>query len=327
LKKVLYIIGNGFDRHHGMLTSYFDFANYLKDHDLDLFELLQQYISFPSEDSDLWNRLEENLAYIDIEGLLSDNTDYLPSFSSDNFVWSDIDAFPGVMSDILESLTTGLIDIFQKFILNIKIPQSAIKKKINFDKDSLFFNFNYTSILEDLYYIAPTQILYIHNKAKSGMGQIILGHGITPENFKEKEISQPENLTEEELQNWIEWRNDNYDFSYETGKETIYEYFTQSYKPTKEIIESNKLFFNQIAEVEKVYVLGHSLSNVDLPYFIEIKKSIKTSTEWIVTYWGEKEKDSHLNTLEKIGIQRRHIKMIELSELQIDSNQLKLDFK
>lgn len=38
---VLYIIGNGFDLHHGVASSYASFCRWLKQHDFELFNLYE----------------------------------------------------------------------------------------------------------------------------------------------------------------------------------------------------------------------------------------------------------------------------------------------
>jgi hypothetical protein len=74
----LYIIGNGFDLHHGLLTSYSDFEQYLKVNDVRLLDNLNKYY-FLNNSKSLWSHFEENLANLDKEGLL----DYLNEYYDD----------------------------------------------------------------------------------------------------------------------------------------------------------------------------------------------------------------------------------------------------
>ena len=56
----LYIIGNGFDLHHGFKTSYKDFKQYLeKNNRSELLKLINEHLYFSSED--LWSNFEESL--------------------------------------------------------------------------------------------------------------------------------------------------------------------------------------------------------------------------------------------------------------------------
>jgi hypothetical protein len=322
----LYIIGNGFDRHHDLATSFYDFKKYITENDSELYFILESYFSYPQSDNDLWCRFEENLANLDVDLMLSDNTDYLPNIASDDFRTGDLHAFPDVMDHNLEALTKGLITIFTEFIRAVEIPRHASSAKIRIDKNALFFTFNYTYTLEDLYGIDPKKILHIHNDAESRYDEIILGHGMNPDNFKDKDSIPPENLSEEEFYEWKERQNENWDYSYDTGKETILRYFKAAYKPTKKIIDENEIYFNNLSTIREVLILGHSLSEVDLPYIKKITKSVAPESKWIVSYYDENEIESHKQRLLNLGIREENIKLIEIEQLQISNRQLQIKF-
>jgi len=105
-----------------------------------------------------------------------------------------------------------------------------------------FLSFNYTNTLEKLYSIDKGKIVFIHNSAHYGSDKIILGHGIDPENFNEKLPEIPDNIEVEDMGEWYS-KNGYYEYSYNTGKETIMKYFERNFKPTKLIIEHNHSFF------------------------------------------------------------------------------------
>ena len=62
-KRSLYIIGNGFDIHHGIKSRYSDFRDYLRKIDNSLYDLITEYIPI----SDDWSDLEQSLADTDSE--------------------------------------------------------------------------------------------------------------------------------------------------------------------------------------------------------------------------------------------------------------------
>lgn len=319
----LYIIGNGFDRHHNLKTSYYDFSKYLKEKDSSLYNLLEDYVTYPNTDEDCWYRFEENLAGFDIDALIEENKDYLPDIASDNFRDRYLYTFPDVMSEKLKSLTIDLFAVFEHFIIEVVEPKTALENKIELNTNALFFNFNYTPTLESLYRIKKSNILYIHNIA--GSEEIILGHGIDPAKLTEEKEVMPDGLSDEEKHHWYEKQNDNFDYSFDTGKETIYQYFKDSYKPTIDIIKNNTSFFRKLNSITKVFVFGHSLANVDLPYFEEIIKNIANNSKWTVSYYGDNELELHKTTLEEMGLNTENISFIELSDIQLDPDQLKLD--
>lgn len=323
----LYIIGNGFDLHHGLDTRYHGFAKYIRANDSELYYALESYFNYGYGEKDLWSNFEENLANLNIDEILDDNINYLPDISSEDFRGRDLHAFPDVMENFLDKLTSGLVACFTEFIKTVDIPNSSKERMLELDKDSIFFTFNYTYTLEDLYQIDPKKILHIHNGAESKYENIILGHGIDPSNFEEPIPTPPEDLSPEELERWNDEQNGNWDYSYDTGKESIMRYFAASYKATDAIIRENASFFESLSNIDHVLIFGHSLSDVDLPYVKKIILSVRPYTKWTVSYFDEVEKESHLNKLIELGIDARNIDLIEFYEIQIDTKQLRIEFE
>lgn len=318
----LYIIGNGFDLHHNLKTSYIDFARFLKANYPDHFELLEDYIIFPKSEKTLWKKFEENLASLDVDQIIDDNIYYLPDIASDNFRTGDLHAFPDTMANICESLTTELIDAFEEFILKVAIPKSAENRKIQLYKDAYFLNFNYTNTLEKFYDVSRKDIFYIHNSAHFGGKNIVLGHAIDPHMFEQDE-TPPDGLEPEELEHWYEQQQEGFDYSADTGRENIMAYFSKTYKPSKQIIIDNQEYFSQLESVKEIRIYGLSMSDVDKPYLEEIASKVNTSTKWIVSYYNGDEYKSHKETLEDLGIE--NYELIQLDDLVINPAQLKLN--
>lgn len=44
-------------------------------------------------------------------------------------------------------------------------------------------------------------------------------------------------------------------------------YFSATFKPSEQLIQRNRQFFDRLLDIQEVCVLGHSLSDVDAPYF------------------------------------------------------------
>jgi len=320
----LYIIGNGFDLHHGLRTSYYAFAAYLRDNNRELYDILESFVSYPTSEKDLWSLFESNLANLDAEAILSDNADYLPDLGSEDFRDRDRYTFTDVLMRIKQLLTEGLLQIFRDFILSVDYPKNVWDHKVELDINALFLTFNYTDTLEKVYGIDSSHVTYIHNCAKSDCEYLVLGHGIDPENFKEDLPEPPVGLTADELQDWYE-ENRPYDMSYDDGKDAIMDYFFRMYKPTTEIIKQNHSFFSNLRGVNEIYVFGHSLSEVDLPYFIEIIKHVK-SVQWTVSIHTVSQADFYKNTLLDLGVQEENIKIIRLTDLMVDKAQQRLEF-
>ncbi|WP_128330113.1 bacteriophage abortive infection AbiH family protein [Apibacter sp. HY039] len=323
--KKLYIIGNGFDLHHHLKTSYLDFANFLKRNDIELYSKLELYISYPKEDKNLWSNFEENLANLDIDRIVDEHFGDLPNYSSEDFRDRDRFVFPNIMEEYYEIFTNGLFSHFQNFIQSIKFPDSLNNHRVLLDNNAFFLTFNYTNTLEKVYDINKNNIKYIHNSAIYGNEQIILGHGTDPKKFEE-EIPEPPNDVDPE--DYADWYNTNiyYDYSYDTGKDTLLQYFSTTFKPTKEIIKTNSNFFSKLDSVTEIFVLGHSLSNVDIPYFEEIIKKTPSNTKWFVSFYNSIEKQKHFDTLTNLGVNHKLITQFELEDIQLNNKQLKINF-
>lgn len=325
MNRKLYIIGNGFDLHHLLKTSYYDFANFLKTNHNDIYTTLESYVSYPKSDKDLWSRFEENLANLDAEEILSEHSDTLPNYASDDFRDRDRYVFPDIMEELYGKLTSGLFSSFEEFIQKVEFSNQSFEQKVELDTDALFLTFNYTNTLERLYSIDKSKILYIHNSAFYGSDGIILGHGIDPKTFEEERPEPPGDIDPEDYEEWYK-KNDDYDYSYDEGKQNLMKYFKDTYKPTKEVIDRHRNFFQKLEIISEIFILGHSLSQIDLPYFETIVHNLKEKVRWTVTYYNSEEHTRHLETLMKLGIEKENINLIEIEEIQLNNKQLKIEF-
>jgi hypothetical protein len=74
----LYIIGNGFDLWHGIPSSYAQFKEYVRQRDRDLFDAVERYL--PADED--WSDLEAALAEIDVDSIIDDLDQFMPSYSA-----------------------------------------------------------------------------------------------------------------------------------------------------------------------------------------------------------------------------------------------------
>ena len=61
-------------------------------------------------------------------------------------------------------------------------------------------------------------------------------------------------------------------------------------KPCYDIIERNSSFFERLKQVNSVIVMGHSYSDIDLPYFKKVKSSILPEATWKMGWHTTKDK-------------------------------------
>jgi len=321
--KTLYIIGNGFDLAHGLKTRYQHFALFLKRNNPELFDLMVKYywltdLDEEDEEESLkdesWGDFENRLSELDFEALLEDFLDYIVPIGSEEFKDRDNHVYDQQVSALIDRLTKELYGEFKDFILQVEFA-SEPKGLINLEEDSGFLSFNYTDTLENYYGVPRKKITYIHGRAKTEGEKTILGHGIDPEEFEDKPAVAPAGLTEEQHFDWMQEQNDGYDYAYNQGRDTAIGYFRTSHKSTAEIIADNGPFFYSISSVEKIYVLGHSLSAVDLPYFEEIIQ-INPEATWVISCRNEEDKPEIIEKLEQLGVKKENINFTTIDELR-----------
>ena len=81
--QTLYIIGNGFDLHHGLPTEYWRFKNYLEQVDREVYDWVENYIAIDED----WAELELSLADLDTENIVTELEGFLVPYSAE--YWSD----------------------------------------------------------------------------------------------------------------------------------------------------------------------------------------------------------------------------------------------
>lgn len=300
----LYVIGNGFDIQHGLKSRYWDFKEYLDIKDRKLVDKLEEYFGADA----LWSDFEETLAYLDTEQIIDECMNYLQSYGVKN--WSDAYHYDYQyeVQKRIDLITETLKQQFTEWILQLRLPNNANENMVVVDKSATFINFNYTDTLERLYKVTPDRILYIHNKAVDTNSTLILGHSRNPQNTK----------TLDELYN-----NEDTDVRVAEGNRILDDYFVETYKSTEIIIKENANFFDRLKDVETIYVLGHSLSVVDRPYFEEIVKRIdKDKTIWKVSFHNKKDLIGFQAFFQRLGISSALVVFDRI--YNFDNRQLKL---
>ena len=309
----LYIIGNGFDLYHGFHTRYSDFMKYLQVHNPELLELIHNYY-YLENDVDFWASFEESLSKLDKEKLLENLSDYLPVISGEDFKDRDWSSFSIEVKGLVDTLVHGVREEFRSFILSAT-SEVEIELKLPLQSDARYFSFNYSETLEKHYNVPSGNITYIHGKASDFSNPIILGHGIEPERFKMSQEKPPEGVSSTGLERWYEHMSDSYNYAYELGVDEVYDYFVSSFKNTSSIINDNSMFFLSLGTIENVYVLGHSLSDIDFPYLQKIYTGLPKSCQWHVSFRGEDEYLEKQEIVQSLGVPKRLINMIELYKL------------
>ena len=267
--KKLYIIGNGFDLHHKILSEYKHFKCYLKTEDNRLANLVDDYIPVDLDEETAWSNLESALAKIDIYHVVDSNSIFLQSYSAEYWRESDNHDFQYNISEIVNSLSTTLKNQFTNWVRQIEIPDatSALNQLSTLDIDALYLTFNYTSTLTSVYSVPATNILHIHGEATSDT-DIVLGHAWNP--IERQSLNDHSDIEDQDTR-----VTEAYDI--------LDQYFSKTFKPSMKIIKKNDIFFSRLRNIKEICVLGHSLDEVDRNYFKAVVTAINVdSTPWTI---------------------------------------------
>lgn len=272
--------------HHGIRSKYSEFKDYLSDSDHTLHDLVEEFI--PVKEN--WSDLEQALADIDVDSVVDYASQFLVSYGAED--WSDSyhHDYSYEVEKIIEGLSKELKTRFTDWIMRLHIPSRAeVETKIlNLDKAAKYLTFNYTSTLSTIYEVPSANVLFIHGEVKSQNQDIVLGHAWSPSDIPSlNDVPNPESLDTRVME----------------GNEIINEYFGQTFKNTPSIIAANKLFFSSLSEISNIFVLGHSLSEVDIAYFKTIIQNINTDkVHWRISHNGDDELTKHRNTMNALSI-------------------------
>jgi hypothetical protein len=298
MTRTLYIIGNGFDLHHGIPSRYSDFGRFLADKDKEAFGFMERY--FPVDD-DCWTDFENGLAHFDAYSVMDDAGDFLVSYGTENWKDANHHDYQFEIQQIVEAVSTRMKAAFVEWIrqLPIPLPSAVADRRLRIDPSATFLNFNYTTSLEQLYGVASGNIVPIHGDTASTPEALILGHGWAPSERKSFNDDVDHEATDTRV---LE------------GNQVIDQYFEATFKPTMAVIARHQPFFASLASVTQIITIGHSLGDVDLPYFREIIRNIDVDkVTWKVCYHGS----AHgvQQQMAKLGIDPSKIEFILATEL------------
>ncbi len=119
----LYIVGNGFDLHHRIPSSYGHFGDYVRATDARLANIAEDFLPAPVGET-LWSRLEENLAWLDTDQIVDQASIFLNSPGADD--WSDADnhAYQYEVEQIVAALSSRLKATFHAWLRTLPIPSA-----------------------------------------------------------------------------------------------------------------------------------------------------------------------------------------------------------
>lgn len=298
--KTLYMIGNGFDKAHGLKSSYGDFKEWLSVKRSTLFNDMEDVWNCNSQ---LWCDFEKTLGEVDFEYVLKKFGEY----SQDKLIQANVkvkEHYPELPSNLMfhnlgEKLSPLVGEIraaFNDWVLMLN--HSLLEKQpiLSLKKDAFFITFNYTETLEKLYDIPSSSILHIHGKANSGE-ELLFGHGKSAGQIEcdlERQCLKCRHTDMDDFVLWIGTLNKNVDYNL--------------YRVSS--------IFNQLDTVNRIYILGYSFSQIDSVYIDDIYyRTYHNHPQWFVSWHT----DEDIKRIQASGLKKGTYTLIKLSEIPLDN--------
>ena len=292
----LYIIGNGFDIAHDIKCKYGDFKDYLGDNHPNYYESISHgYAGSNYLWKDFENELPSCATHIEEWGLEMGNS-----------MREEIDYDP------MDDMGIGLwLDNQYKFLnelpkyLRFWVQSIDINKKPKFkiEKDALFLTFNYTATLEKIYSIERDNINHIHGFVENKNELLIIGH------CDQDTISEALNKKLNAEEQFEDCAISTFD--------RVAQYCETTLKRTNYIIEANSYFFNHLSHIDEIVIIGHSLNEVDMPYFRKVLQSVSPNAVWTACYHDDSDEQRFKNILINLGVDKEKVLVHKTEELYL----------
>lgn len=302
--KNLYIIGNGFDKHHEVPSGYWDFHKWLKEKNPELVEQIDELYGYSD---DLWGNFEVELGNLDIPSVASEIYSENPADDLSEHYERTFHAGAIVAGDTVGEIYNKIREMFPEWVKSLPAANTCKKIKIN-KEESFFITFNYTDTLIDVYGIPLDDILFIHGRASDSATRfLVLGHGKSCEEVQQDaETNFDENTHPAFIQT----------------VEAVERQVNMMKKDTSRIIADNQSTWEAMKDVQHIYCYGLSMSPVDMPYLQKIVASIDSKhVIWHANVFGNDDREIEVQKVEKkkillsLGIKDELIEFCTLDEL------------
>lgn len=291
----LFIIGNGFDIAHNLPTSYFDFRTFLSYAHPDFLEQFEaHYGLYPESDASeqkyiLWNQFESNLTNIDESTLLSEGTNINLGLEVEDIGVEDtVNYYIRTIIGPIDNLPKYLKEWVRSIRIKDCLPRTS---QIGRSSEDIFVTFNYTAVLENVYHLAKEQVIHIHGSLRGHTADPILGHN------NSRCIQNMRDEYQQALESFDEKRRGTCS--------AIADYYEKTFKDVQGC--SYGLFPLSKHSIDEIVVVGHSISDIDIPYFDKIDHLTGKSKNWTVYCHSIQKSEDKKNGLIKAGISKHRI--------------------
>lgn len=265
---ILYIVGNGFDLHFKLKTKTDDFIKYLKEQ--SIYNEIDNAVDVLDCYGIDWCDYEQSLNDINLDEIELQNEiqpDYLSDHESDRDggilnMQMYVDSLSDAVNSALEQMVIVANDEIEK--LSIHYPEKEL-----FKTGDAILTFNYTSTIEYLFSIPNNvPVFHIHGCYEQG-SPLIFGYRSNKNSYTDA---------------WASIDEENWDYYIAQQREAVYTFY-ESWRKILQI-DNLKDFLARCYGIDRIVVLGHSMSAVDSEYMEQVEKSLNP-VSWEISYYDE----------------------------------------
>ena len=281
--KNLIVIGNGFDLAHGLETKWSDFKDYLSQFNEELLYYLEQ-----CAENDLWSDFEKGLGKLNREEIYANALNHFDCIKND-----EDDGRNHQMADHIRNIEDLIIDetkrALNNWILSIDVyatPFENIKHILN---GACVITFNYTQTLEMTYGLNSNNVIHLHGKAENVPPQTKDNY-FAPDPVPDIVIGHGEDVSTVDVGSFANGMSDEIVLD-EVETEGHRDILIELKKDTSRYMHRIDYILNSMDSFDNIYIIGHSLSPIDAPYFNAIASRTNVKTHIYITYCPELERE------------------------------------
>lgn len=258
-----YVIGNGFDLHYGLNTTYSNFKVFLLENGYwELVSKVDQLFfergNFSPEDIDTWSKFEDMLQvfnYLDADEIYDEAMDNAETDDDRAGYWDSPSWNVGYYNEYIQVLKQQFDSWIRGFNTHI-VPDKYFRPQ----KGDFVLTFNYTTTIEDSFHPVNYDIAHIHGT----VGQnLVLGHN---------DNQKPDTF--------VIIEDEDSDYRDTTTKKAVNDVLelaaVQYFKNSERILSEYADVFSSIPLYDKVVIMGLSCGPQDSMYVREILRYAKS---------------------------------------------------